>query len=260
MVPMSRRDLVPKGKRPSEDAVVQRPDARDNRLLQVLPDDEHDVLAAELEPVRLDSMQVLAEAGFPLEHVYFPRTTMISLVRRMRDGTVVEGGVVGREGMAGLSVAFGEVSSPEAVIASVPGLAHRLPASRFREMLPAMPAMRSLLDRYVLALIDQLGQTIACNSLHSIEQRSARWLLNAQDTAGDRDFHLTHEVLARMLGVRRAGVTVAALVLQREKLIDYSRGRVIVLDRPGLEATACECYSVMRTRIERLLGKDSPRN
>jgi CRP-like cAMP-binding protein len=191
--------------------------------------------------------------------VYFPRTALISMVRRMRDGTMVEAGVVGHEGMAGLAIAFGNTSSPEIVLASVPGIAHRLPARRFHELLPALPVLSGLLDRYALALIDQLGQTIACNSLHSIEQRCARWLLNAHDTAGHHDFHLTHEVLARMLGVRRAGVTVAALVLQREKLIDYSRGRVVILNRHGLEEAACECHALMRARIERFLGKDSPR-
>ncbi len=232
----------------------------DNRLLQLLPRGEYDALAAELEPVALAPMQLLADAGRPLDHVYFPRTAMISMVRRMRDGTMVEGGVVGREGMAGLAVAFGDTSPTEVVLASVPGIVHRLPARRFHELRAVLPAMRRLLDRYALAFMDQLGQTIACNSLHSIERRCARWLLNAHDTAGNPGFHLTHDVLARMLGVRRAGVTVAAHVLQREKLIDYTRGHVVILDRPGLERASCECYSVMHARFERLLGKDSPRH
>lgn len=254
---MPKRNLELKSGSPDGEG-TSRAD-HDNRLLQVLPQAEYDSLAAELEPVTLAAMQVLAEAGLPLDHVYFPRTTVISMVRRMGDGTMVEAGVVGREGMAGLAIAFGNTSSPEVVLASVPGLCHRLPARRFHELLPGLPVMRSLLDRYALVLIDQLSQTIACNSLHSIEQRCARWLLNAQDTAGYHDFHLTHEVLARMLGVRRAGVTVAALVLQREKLIDYSRGRVVILNRHGLEQAACECHALMRARIERFLGRDSPR-
>ena len=231
----------------------------DNRLLRLLPDHEYRRLGAELEPVTLEPMQVLAEAGHPLEHVYFPATTLISLVRRMRDGMTVEAGAIGREGMAGITVAFGSTWSPETIVASVPGTAHRIAGPRFRELLPDLPVMRGLLDRYVLTVIDQLGQTIACNSLHSVEQRCSRWLLNAHDSAGCDEFHLTHEILARMLGVRRAGVTVAALVLQRGKLIDYSRGRVFVLDRAGLEAAACECHALIRTRFERLLGKDSPR-
>ena len=231
----------------------------DNRLLHSLPARERDRLSGELEPVTLAPMQVLAEAGHPLEHVYFPRTALISMLRRMRDGTTVEAGVVGREGVAGAGVAFGNTWSPESIVASVPGEALRVSAALFRELLPDLPAMRSLLDRYLLAFIDQLGQTIACNSLHSVEQRCSRWLLNAHDSAGGDEFHLTHDVLARMLGVRRAGVTVAALVLQREKLIDYSRGSVVVLDRGGLEAATCECYALMRTRIERLLGRESRR-
>jgi CRP-like cAMP-binding protein len=248
----------PKAERASAETPPVPLAARDNRLLQVLPDHEYHRVNAELEPVTLGAMQVLAEAGHPLEHVYFPRTALISMLRRMRDGTTVEAGVIGREGMAGIAVALGNTWSPETVVASVPGIAHRIAAGRFRELLPELPVMHALLQRYVLTVLDQLGQTIACNARHSVEQRCSRWLLNAHDSAGD-EFYLTHDVLARMLGVRRAGVTVAALVLQHAKLIDYSRGKVVVLDRPGLEAAACECYCLIHTRSEQLFGSDSPR-
>ena len=231
-----------------------------NRLLQSLPADELARLSAELEVIEVTPMQVLAEAGHPLAHVYFPQTAVISLLRRMRDGTTVEAGVIGRDGIAGLTIALGSTWSPETIVASVPGIAQRIPAAAFQDLLPNLPTFSRLIDRYALSFIDQLGQTIACNSLHSIEQRCTRWLLHAHDASGADEFHVTHEVLARMLGVRRAGVTVAALVLQREKLISYTRGRVVILDRKGLEKAGCECYALTRMRTERLLGAEVPRS
>lgn len=228
----------------------------ENRLLHSLPGVERARLIAELELVTLAPMQVLADVGHPLEHVYFPRTCILSMVRRMRDGTTVEAGVVGRDGMAGIAIAFGSTTASDAIVASVPGTCHRVTSAAFRQLLPNLPALGDLLDRYALTFMDQLGQTIACNSLHSIEQRCTRWLLTAHDSVGASELYLTHDVLARLLGVRRAGVTVAAIALQREKLVTYARGRVVVVDRPGLEAAACECYGIVRRRIDQLLGPD----
>lgn len=233
--------------------------ARANRLLQLLPENELLLILAEARSLTLKPLQLLAEPGAPLDHVYFPLTCVISMLRRMRDGSTVEAGAIGRQGMAGICVALGNTWASEAIVASVPGTCLCLPAPRFRELLPQLSTLGQLLDRYALAFIDQLGQTIACNNLHSVEQRAIGWLLNAHDSAGADEFYLTHEVLARMLGVRRAGVTVAALVLQREKIIRYTRGRVAVLDRLRLEAVACECYSLMRKRSDQLLAADSPR-
>lgn len=225
-----------------------------NRLLRALPVGEYAWLLPQLEPFTLAPMQVLTDVGRPLSYVYFPETAVISVLRRMRDGTLIEAGAVGREGMAGLPALFGVAWSPSTIAGQVPGTCLRMSAAALCAALPELPALAGLLQRYALAFVDQIEQTIACNSLHSVEQRCTRWLLMAHDRVGGDEFHLTHEVLARMLAVRRAGVTGAALALQRAGLIAYSRGRVTILDRAGLEAVACECHAVTRAHAERLLG------
>ena len=225
-----------------------------NRLLCALPVDEYARLIPALQPVTLETMQLLAEAGAPLRQVYFPETGVISIMRRMRDGTLVEAGLLGCEGVAGVEALLDDAWSPSALVASVPGEGWSLPLETLRRLLPTLPALRVLLHRVTLSLLDQVGQVVACNSLHSVEQRCARWLLMACDRAGGDEILLTHEVLARMLAVRRAGVTEAALTLQRARVITYRRGRIVVQDRPGLEAAACECYGVVRRHAERLLG------
>jgi CRP-like cAMP-binding protein len=226
-----------------------------NLLLRSLPSAEYESLLPHLERVDVAPMQVLTAAGQWLSHVYFPETALIAMLRRMRDGTVIEAGIAGRDGMAGIPMLAGVTWSPTTLVAQLPGVCQRMSAAVLHELLPELPSFTALLDRYVLAFMDQLGQTIACNSMHSVEQRCTRWLLTAHDAAGRDDFNLTHEGLAEMLGVRRAGVTVAALALQRGGLIRYSRGRVTILDRRGLEAVACECHAITRAHAERLLGE-----
>ena len=224
-----------------------------NRLLRLIPDGERARLAPHLETVTLEAMQVLAEAHEPLRYVYFPENTMISLLRRMRDGTAIEVGAVGYDGMAGLPVAIGVTWSPTAFVAPIPGECRRMPASVLRSLLPELPGFSALLGRYAMAFANELSHTIACNALHSVEQRCTRWLLTAHEWVGRDELQLTHGVLAQLLGVRRAGVTVAALALQRAGFIAYTRGRVVILDHAGLEAVSCECRSEMRADAKRIL-------
>jgi CRP-like cAMP-binding protein len=224
-----------------------------NRLLRELPACEYALLLPHLEAITLAPMQVLADMEQPQRYVYFPETAVIALMRRMRDGTPIEAGTVGREGMAGLSALIGVQWSPSTMMGELPGLCRRMSSPVLRQLLPELPAFTELLRRYALVFMDQLAQTIACNSLHSVEQRCTRWLLSAHDRVGGDEFILTHEMLAQMLAVRRAGVTVAMISLHRAGLVSYSRGRVTILDRAGLEAAACECHAITSEHAERLM-------
>ena len=228
-----------------------------NRLLGSVPHSERTRLVPHLERMSLGPMEILADAREPLRHVYFPERAVISLVRHMRDGTASEAGAVGYDGMAGLQAAIGVTWSPSTLVSPIPGECHRMSATMLRKLLPELPVFSGLLARYALAFLNELGQTIACNALHSVEQRCTRWLLTAHDWVGDDELHLTHGVLAQLLGVRRAGVTVAALALQRAGFIAYTRGRIMILDRAGLEAVACECRSEMHANTARLLADPS---
>jgi CRP-like cAMP-binding protein len=229
-----------------------------NRLLRALPSDEHARLLPLLESVRVGTLEVLAEAGAPLTHTYFPETAIVSVVRRLRDGTSIEAGTVGCEGMAGLSVLLGDDWTPAALLGQVPGQCVRVPFDVLRDALPELPSLVELLRRFAFAFMDQLAQTVACNGLHSVERRCARWLLMAHDRVERDELELTQATLSQMLGVRRAGVTEAALALQCAGLIAYNRGHLTVLDRAGLEAAACECYAAVRANHARLLGPPLP--
>jgi CRP-like cAMP-binding protein len=229
-----------------------------NRLLRALPAEEYERLLPHLEPFELQPMQILAAAGEPIRHAYFPQKGIVSVLRVMRDGTMIEVGTIGNEGMAGLSGLIDEDPTPSVIAGQVPGGSKRLPLATLRDALPQLPRLGDLLRRYALSFLDQVSQTLACNSIHPIQQRCARWLLMTHDRVGSDEFVLTHEVLAQMLAVRRAGVTEAAGELQRARLISYSRGRVTIRDRAGLEAAACECYRVVRDDFDRLLGDRIP--
>jgi CRP-like cAMP-binding protein len=229
--------------------------AEQNNLLRAIPADEYARLVPLLEPVELSNGQVLWRSETPIRSVYFPRTCVLSLLTPLEDEQPVEAATVGREGMAGVPVVLGVHTTYAQAIAQVPGEAVRLDAGRLTEWLrKADGALFPLLLRYAQALQEQTAQSVACNRRHEMGERCARWLLMTHDRVGADHFALTHEFLAFMLGVRRASVTVAAGMLQQAGLIRYSRGKVTILDRNGLEAASCECYGVIRRQYERLLG------
>jgi CRP-like cAMP-binding protein len=218
-----------------------------NRILAALPDDERSAIRSDLTEIALDHGQVLYNQHATIEYVYFPDTAVISLLSRMNNGAVVEVGTIGNEGGVGVRLFLGvNVSVPE-VLAQVPGTAHRMTASAFSSAITEFPRFRDIVGRCIHAFITQVSQTAACNRLHGIDERCARWLLLTHDRVGGADtFPLTHQFLSFMLGVRRAGVTEALGALGRSGLISSSKGHVTVLDRRGLEAVSCECYEIVR--------------
>lgn len=222
--------------------------AERNRLLTAFPPLARERLRSHLEVVQLETGQLLREAGEPIREVWFPRTCVCSLLVVFEQEPPVEGTTVGCEGMVGLPIALYGHSSNLRAIAQVPGEAVRLPADALRELLDADPGVRPPILRYALALTEQTAQSVACNSRHTLEQRCARWLLLTHDRVGRDEFLLTQEFLAQMLGVRRASVSEAAGDMQAKGYIRYSRGRVRITDRAGLETIACECYRAVAAR------------
>lgn len=224
-----------------------------NRLLSALPAEEFALVEAHLERMRLEQRALLFETGAPIRYVYFPETAVVSMLSVMEDGSAIEVGTAGCEGMAGLPVFLAEGISTEQARVQVPGVASRLDADVFVELARAPGAFNRTLLRYTQAFLTQVAQTAVCNGAHLVEERCARWLLMTHDRVEGDEFPMTHEFLAFMLGVRRAGVTVALRALQEAGLVDYTRGRVAIADRAGLEEASCECYRVVQTQFERLL-------
>jgi CRP-like cAMP-binding protein len=224
-----------------------------NRLLAGLPPDDLAQLISHLEPVSLAKKQILYEVGAPLEHIYFIEEGLASVLTTMEDGASSEVGMVGPEGLVGVSALLGGRSSAQHVVMQLPGRGHHIAASRCKSIFDQSPRVRAVVLRFIEDLLNLSSQTAGCNRLHSVEQRSARWLLMASDRVGSDVLPLTQEFLAAMLGVRRSGVSEAAGELQRSGLIRYRRGQITIIDRAGLEATACECYGLDKQRIERLL-------
>ncbi|HEY2709858.1 MAG TPA: Crp/Fnr family transcriptional regulator [Caulobacteraceae bacterium] len=232
-----------------------RGDVIANGFLRALPPDALTRLRPHLEPVELVRRQSIYAAGEDPAYIYFPIRGLVSLVKAMSDGRVVEVGAVGVEGAVCLS---GLLALPETVFESLvqlPGAALRIKSALFRDEAARDPGMADVVRRYVAVSLGQIAQTAACNRLHSLEERCCRWLLLAHDSARDDTFQLTHEFLALMLGVQRPGVTITARALQRAGLINYQNGRVTVADRPGLEANACECYAAVRHQYEALVER-----
>ena len=235
-----------------EDVVAVQDAPARNRLLGGLPADELARIEPHLELVELRQRDVLFDAEEPIRHVYFPQSAVISLVSTLRAGTV-EVGTVGCEGMAGLPLFLGDDSSSIRAFAQIPGAAVRIEASAFTHLAGAPGPFHRLLLRYTQAFLTQVAQTGACNAAHLVEERCARWLLMTRDRVEGDDFPLTHEFLAFMLGVRRAGVTMAMRALQDRGLVRYARGKVAIVNRAGLESVSCECYRVVQAHFERLL-------
>ncbi len=224
--------------------------ARHNRLLSLLPEEEYARLAPQLETISLSPGEILQEEGEPMTHVFFPKTGILSLLAHLRDGDSIETAAVGNEGMVGVSVYLGAPACPTQVLVQVLGTAFRLPARRLRAESARGGVLHEYLARYTNALLASSGQTIACNRFHHLDARCARWLLATHDRVPANEFVLTHESLALMLGVRRAGVTTAAGALQKAGLISYTKGHVTIRNREGLERMACECYDAVRSNLE----------
>lgn len=233
------------------------PEYLENRLFRALPAREAKKLAARCEVLEMELRHTVFEAHRPSEYVYFPLIGVISIHTRMSKGVAVEIAAIGNEGMVGLEIFFGGNQSHASAFCQIPGRALRMEAEAFRRAVRASPPLTAVLLRYAQALLAQISQASACNRVHSIEERCARWLLMSHDRMNGNRFELTQEFLGEMLGVRRAGVSVAASNLQRDGLIRYSRGRVEVVDRAGLERVSCECYAVIAREYERLIGSPS---
>jgi CRP-like cAMP-binding protein len=227
--------------------------ATQNRLLAVLPPAEGERLYPHLELVPMALGGVVYESGSRLDHVYFPTTSIVSLLYVMADGASAEIAVVGNEGVVGVALFMGGETTPSRAIVQSAGHAYRLKGHLMKEEFNRAGAMQHLLLRYTQALLTQMAQTAVCNRHHSVDQQLCRWLLLSLDRLPSSELTMTQELIANMLGVRREGVTEAAGNLQSARLIHYSRGRITVLDRPGLEARACECYRVVKTECDRLL-------
>ena len=225
-----------------------------NHLLAALPVAEFERLAPYLELVPMPLGEALYESGGRLQHVYFPTTSIVSLLYVMEDGASAEIAVVGNEGILGISLFMGGETTPSRAVVQSSGYGYRLQAQLLKQEFNRAGPMLHLLLRYTQALITQMAQTAVCNRHHSVEQQLCRWLLLSLDRLSSKSLTMTQELIANMLGVRREGVTEAAGKLQRTGLIRYNRGHIEVLDRPGLENAVCECYAVVKREFDRLLA------
>jgi CRP-like cAMP-binding protein len=224
-----------------------------NHLLAALPEDEYVFLFPHLEQVQMPLGEVIYESGCELRYVYFPATCIVSLLYVMENGASAEIAVVGNEGIIGIALFMGGGTMPNRAVVQSAGYAYRLRGTLIQKEFTQNGPMTRLLLRYTQALITQMAQTAVCNRHHSIDQQLCRWLLLSLDRLESNKLTMTQELIANMLGVRREGVTEAAKKLQDAGLINYSRGQITVIDRPGLEARVCECYEVVKKETDRLL-------
>lgn len=224
-----------------------------NHLIAALPEPQRRQLVSQLEPVDLPLGEVIYESGRTLSHVIFPTTAIVSLLYVMEDGASAEIAVVGNEGVVGISLFMGGESTPSRAVVQSAGHGFRLKSKTMKDEFNRAGPVMHLLLRYTQALITQMAQTAVCNRHHSVDQQLCRWLLLSLDRLQGSELVMTQELIANMLGVRREGVTEAALKLQEGGLIRYARGRISILDRTGLEKRSCECYAVVKTEYDRLL-------
>ena len=232
--------------------MVPQASPRQNHLLAALPQAEWQRWLPQLEHVSMPLGLVIYESGSTLSHVYFPTTSIVSLLYVMENGASAEIAVVGNEGLVGISLFMGGESTPSRAVVQSAGEGYRLRAPTIKDDFNRAPVLHLLL-RYTQALITQMAQTAVCNRHHSLDQQLCRWLLLSLDRLQGNELAMTQELIANMLGVRREGVTEAALKLQAVGLIRYARGHIVVLDRHGLEKRTCECYAVVKKEYDRLL-------
>lgn len=226
----------------------------ENRILAALGDGEREGIFPHLEQVSLPLGEVLFEPGDRVRQIYFPINSVVSMLAAMENGTTVEAGVVGNEGVVGISAILGAETSTVQGLVQVTGDALKIPADALMHEFRRGGKLQALILRHTHTLFTMVSQTAACNRLHTVEERLARWLLTTRDRVESDEFLLTQEFIARMLGTRRAGVTVAAGILQQAGLINYSRGRILIIDREKLEEVSCECYRIVKEEYDRYLG------
>ena len=224
-----------------------------NRLLAALPKKEYQRLLPELKDVPLTFATILYEPGDTIKHVYFPNDSIVSLLSAVDERSTLEVGIVGNEGMAGISVFMGVDTSRTRFLVQGAGSAMRMTSATLRKEADNVGSLHRLLRRYSHSLLTQISQSSACNRFHTVDARLARWLLMTRDRLGSDEFRLTQDFMSNMLGVRREGVNKAASSLQREQLISYSRGTIKILDRAGLEAIACKCYGIIKAESDSFL-------
>ena len=226
----------------------------ENHLLASPPQDVYESLLPYLEPITFSLGEVIYESGEQMTQVYFPTTSIVSLLYLMNNGTTAEIGVVGFEGMLGVAIFLGGDTTPNRAVVQSAGNAYKMNVQALRDKFEIGGALQLLLLRYTQALITQVSQTAVCNRLHSVEQQLCRWLLLSHDRLRSDKLIMTQDLISNMLGVRREGVTTAARNLKDRGLISYVRGTITMRNRPGLEAAVCECYQVVKTEYDRLLN------
>ena len=236
----------------TSDTNAQKP--LDNQLLAALPEAVYLHLLPHLEPVSFSLGEVVYESGGQMTHVYFPTNSIVSLLYLMANGATAEIGVVGYEGVVGIALFLGGDTTPNRAVVQSAGSAFKMKAHLLREEFVRAGPLQLLLLRYTQALFTQISQTAVCNRLHTIEQQLCRWLLLSHDRLRSDELVMTQDLISNMLGVRREGVTAAARQLKDRGLISYVRGALTIVDRKGLEAAVCECYQVVKTEYDRLLG------
>jgi CRP-like cAMP-binding protein len=233
---------------------LQESDPKRNRLLASLPETEFQALLPHFELVSLTHGDHVIVPDVPIDHMYFPLTVLLSLVTTMEDGAAVESGIIGREGVSGIPVLLSARQTTMPTFAQVPGEALKIKAEIMKEAYEQRGSLHALLNRYMHTVVVMGSYSTACNALHKIEPRMAKWLLMSSDGVGSDEFNLTHEFLAVMLGVRRASVSEIAAAMRKDGLIDYVRGQIKITDRSGLESASCECYDKVKDEYERLFG------
>ena len=228
-----------------------------NRILRALGKSEYEALEPHMELLRLPMGRIVHEAEQEMEYVYFPNHGVISMLTVLENGDVIEIATVGNEGMADLSVFLGLRVSHSRLLVQIPGDTLRMHRDVFIDYVSRFDSLRVALGHYMVAMFTQVSQSAACNRLHPVEERAARWLLMTHDRVDSDTFPITHDFLASMLGVRRPSVTLAAGILQKAGLIRYSRGRLTILDRDGLEEASCECYEIVRSQFDAMPGSEA---